>query len=488
MEILTSNVCNNYYSNDYYLLIKAAFIAVLLLVKLLKKVHFYNIIKDDIMEDYMKKIIPIFILIIFVVISLLYGTKSNKTSSMIFDGPTNDNNILAVYIYGELASSFPTTNDYSATVECTSNGVAVNDIDGRVRWTGTKWEVSISNIENGNVSCNVYFGEKAYAVGDSISLTLTRSPIASKWGTSTDGYDPLTGNYLLSNTYTNSGQNLTFTNEITDWYIWDYYDDVLTLISEEPTTVELKLNYSRGFNNGLFFMDDILISLYGGDGPFVRSINMVDILSKIFEYKEEVTVNGTPVSLVDGDGRALTSIITENGSQLEGIIQTLFEPTYGSGLSYTSANKYIPRNLYDIAGSTNYITFSSITNLRNLEYQILAAPISNDTQRTSQLKPTKWSYSITNFTNLIDSDVLSMLGSTTDYWIASRDYSFTNANNASVNYAFKVWTNNTIVPRTVYVSNTTSGQTVLSAALRPIVEIDLTQFEIDNGVVSFIQD
>lgn len=429
----------------------------------------------------MKKIITLFLLIILIILSLFSGVISNNKNNIIFDSPTNDKYTLAVFIYGEPANSFPNTKDYSATVECEHNGVEVSNVTGSASWNGTKWEVSVSNIEDGNVKCNVYFEEFSFHVGNLITLNLTPSALSSRWKTSTDGYDATTNNYLVSDTYTSSGTNTTFTNNITSWYIWDYYDNYLTLISAAPTTVDLKLNYAKGYNNALFFMNDIILNLYGGDGITARNINMVDILSKVFEYKKTVTSGGNTISLVDQNNRALTSIISDNSSTFQTVINELFDSTYGSDFSYSSANRYVPRTLYDVLNSSYTINFSTATELRDLEDQYIAVPTSNGYQRATTVKPLKWSYSITNFSNIIDSTTLSMLSSSSNYWIATRDYNFTNANNASVDYGVKMWTNNTIVPKAIYTSNITSGQTVSSAYLRPVLVIDLTAYEITSN-------
>lgn len=318
-------------------------------------------------------------------------------------------------------------------------------------------------------------------------MNLTPKSINSIWKTTNDGYDATTKNYLVSDTYTSSGTNTTFTNNITSWYIWDYYDNNLTLISAAPTTVDLKLNYAKGYNNALFFMNDIILNLYGGEGITARNINMVDILSKVFEYKKTVTSGGNTISLVDQNNRALTSIISDNSTTFQTVINELFDSTYGSDFSYSSANRYVPRTLYDVLDSSYTINFSTATALRDLEDQYIAVPTSNGYQRASTVKPLKWSYSITNFSNIIDSTTLSMLSSSSNYWIATRDYNFTNANNASVDYGVKMWTNNTIVPKAIYTSNITSGQTVSSAYLRPVLVIDLTAYEItSNNTLSLI--
>ena len=58
--------------------------------------------------------------------------------------------LLAITIDGEISTTFPTTDMYTGTVECTTG-------TGKVEWNGTKWVVSFNDISAGNVRCNATF-------------------------------------------------------------------------------------------------------------------------------------------------------------------------------------------------------------------------------------------------------------------------------------------------------------------------------------------
>ena len=58
--------------------------------------------------------------------------------------------LLAITINGEISTTFPTTNAYTGTVECTTG-------TGKVEWNGTKWILTTSGITKGSTKCNAIF-------------------------------------------------------------------------------------------------------------------------------------------------------------------------------------------------------------------------------------------------------------------------------------------------------------------------------------------
>ena len=61
--------------------------------------------------------------------------------------------LLAITINGEISTTFPTTNAYTGTVECTTG-------TGKVEWNGTKWILTTSGITTGSTKCNAVFNKK----------------------------------------------------------------------------------------------------------------------------------------------------------------------------------------------------------------------------------------------------------------------------------------------------------------------------------------
>ena len=58
--------------------------------------------------------------------------------------------LLAITINGEISTTFPTTDMYTGTVECTTG-------TGKVEWNGTKWILTTSGITKGSTKCNAIF-------------------------------------------------------------------------------------------------------------------------------------------------------------------------------------------------------------------------------------------------------------------------------------------------------------------------------------------
>ena len=68
-----------------------------------------------------------------------------------------DDLYVATLIDGVESSTFPTTNKYNASVECTRNGKKI-DAKESIVWNGTEWELT-AKITNGNVRCNAIFNK-----------------------------------------------------------------------------------------------------------------------------------------------------------------------------------------------------------------------------------------------------------------------------------------------------------------------------------------
>ena len=67
-----------------------------------------------------------------------------------------DDLFIATTIDGTASSTFPETDLYAATVSCTQNDKAV-DIGATIKWTGSKWSLSVSNLTSSNTKCDVAF-------------------------------------------------------------------------------------------------------------------------------------------------------------------------------------------------------------------------------------------------------------------------------------------------------------------------------------------
>ena len=72
-----------------------------------------------------------------------------------------DDLYVAALIDGVESSTFPTTNKYNASVECTRNGKKI-DANESITWNGTKWVLTTA-ISDGNVRCNATFRTPNFA-------------------------------------------------------------------------------------------------------------------------------------------------------------------------------------------------------------------------------------------------------------------------------------------------------------------------------------
>ena len=120
----------------------------------------------------MKKIIVV-IIVCMIIISGMFMYNKSDTKDLLEDssGP-----IIAAVIDGKASTSFPTTNKYVATVECTRNGKKI-DANESITWNGTKWILTTS-ISDGNVRCNAIFRTPNFAE-TILADNETRTPITT---------------------------------------------------------------------------------------------------------------------------------------------------------------------------------------------------------------------------------------------------------------------------------------------------------------------
>ena len=101
----------------------------------------------------MKKVIALIIVCMIIISGMFIYNKSDK-KEVLEDG---SGPIIAAVIDGKTSTSFPTTNKYVATVECTRNGKRI-DANESITWNGSKWILTTA-ISDGNVRCNATFNQ-----------------------------------------------------------------------------------------------------------------------------------------------------------------------------------------------------------------------------------------------------------------------------------------------------------------------------------------
>lgn len=182
----------------------------------------------------MNKVLPLVSLFIMSIVSLLYWTLKSKNE--LYDAKWNaPDTTLAITINGEISTTFPTSNAYTGTVECTTG-------TGKVEWNGSKWVLTASGIAKGSTKCNATFITRvstlteallannevqtpittpgsevsAYKIDD-VSTSLTSSASSEQqsyfitygtgWKANGTNFD-LTGAKVTSSTYANSYSSL----------------------------------------------------------------------------------------------------------------------------------------------------------------------------------------------------------------------------------------------------------------------------------------
>ena len=107
----------------------------------------------------MNKKLPLISLFIMSIVSIFYWTfKSKELYEAKWNAPDTT---LAITINGEISTTFPTTNAYTGTVECTTG-------TGMVEWNGTKWVLTTSGITKGSTKCNADFINRTLTLSETI--------------------------------------------------------------------------------------------------------------------------------------------------------------------------------------------------------------------------------------------------------------------------------------------------------------------------------
>ena len=125
---------------------------------------------------------------------------------------SKDDLFIAALIDGKESSTFPTTDDYVASVTCTKNGKIINT-NPTITWDGTKWKLSVE-VTTGNVRCNAKFIQ---------ATTLYQTILADnevKTPTTTPGFAISAGDEaLLASAEDDYGTSYYFRGAVTNNYV-----------------------------------------------------------------------------------------------------------------------------------------------------------------------------------------------------------------------------------------------------------------------------
>ena len=115
--------------------------------------------------------------------------------------------LLAITINGEISTTFPTTNAYTGTVECTTG-------TGKVEWNGSKWVLTTSGITKGSTKCNAVFNKKLTFAETILANNEVKTPITTP-GAAISTADEA----LLASAEDNNGTSYYFRGAVTNNYV-----------------------------------------------------------------------------------------------------------------------------------------------------------------------------------------------------------------------------------------------------------------------------
>ena len=304
----------------------------------------------------------------------------------------------------------------------------------------------------------------------------TAQQISSMLGKYVD-YTPQEGTYSLitgNNTYSGTADNIEdFTTEELNWRIWSIDGNTLTLIADDVTkdggtgNGTLKLYGAVGYNNGVKIQNDICKNCYSNSeyGAVGRSLNVQDIESVLD------TSEWTPEQF------RLNAYGTEN-----------WYYTYDEPYQYTS-NRYYPY-IWQFEEYAKIVDDNKITenkkgtginrNIQNEyysgdKYTALRAGVSINPVNTAW---TKTDFTEANFINNIYYNLLFFNGASQaiTYNLASRYAAISETSNNCFFGFLRVENEDVLYNYSYGASNAATSRTY---AIRPMVEINLTQVTLD---------
>ena len=257
-----------------------------------------------------KIIILIAIALIIVIIGILIGTNVIKVD--IFTGKYNSSN--------------GSSSNGNLLPEYIKTGITLAGV------TGTLEDLDTSDATA--TADDILWGKTAYVDGEKITGTKPRTIDILQVGDYV-AYTPDTSNtsYSLSSTYSGYDSDQTIEQENLTWQVLSINDDgTVDLVSSTPTSKDIYLKGATGYNNGVYFLNDISAKLYSNSslGVTARSLNIEDIEKHMTE--EGLEYVHTYSSYVAGWGETYTY---KSSSSLR-YYPNLYAKENGSGINTTT--------------------------------------------------------------------------------------------------------------------------------------------------------
>lgn len=118
-------------------------------------------------------------LVILILLSFLVCMKLSKPQFQNSQKESKNSDFLAIYVDDKISDSFPTSSEYAGTIICRNSSGTVNTT-GKFVWdsSNSKWNIEVSDIDNGAATCNAYF----YSLADYTLKSVPNNWMSAKQG------------------------------------------------------------------------------------------------------------------------------------------------------------------------------------------------------------------------------------------------------------------------------------------------------------------
>lgn len=118
-------------------------------------------------------------LVILILLSFLVCMKLSKPQFQNPQKESKNGDFLAIYVDDKISGSFPTSSEYAGTIICRNSSGTVNTT-GKFVWdsSNSKWNIEVSDIDNGAATCNAYF----YSLADYTLKSVPNNWMSAKQG------------------------------------------------------------------------------------------------------------------------------------------------------------------------------------------------------------------------------------------------------------------------------------------------------------------
>lgn len=295
-----------------------------------------------------------------------------------------------------------------------SNGTALTATEGVY-----SYEVSANGEYNFIVNATVE-GENASDTTDAATVNQFDSRAGIQVGDYIN-YTPTGETYSISNLNTYSGSTYNGTDDLTltnmgslDWQVLRIYEDGRMDLIGSPTSKKIYFKGARGYNNGVYLMNDICKTVYSREGIEARSINIEDMeywLTETGKTVKQNRINSSINQLSINTSYAKSKDAAKNTVTYKteySYYPDIYQYQKGAGINTTSVNTT------GISESDEYYTVSTMISADGREKSFYKASSSGLTAEQTHYGIEINQQNYGNGYKALKSNVLN------EYWLASR--------------------------------------------------------------------